>query len=122
MAAVIIKILGETYLKTPNTTDEWVEISRKFKERENLPNGLEGVDGKHIVLRQPKSSGSHYRNYKGTDSIILLAIVGPEYELLFVNVGVNGRNSDGGNWSESRLKNGLEKNTLNLPDPAPLPG
>ena len=35
---------------------------------------------------------------------------------------MNGRNSDGGNWSQSRLKNGLEKNTLNLPDPTPLPG
>ena len=33
VAAAIIKILGETYLKTPNTTDEWVKISRKFKER-----------------------------------------------------------------------------------------
>ena len=46
-------------------------------------------------------------------------MVGPEYEFLFVDVGMNGRNSDGGNWSQSRLRNGLEKNTLNLPDPAP---
>ena len=43
-------------------------------------------------------------------------MVGPEYELLFVDVGMNGRNSDGENWSQSRLKNGLEKNTLNLPN------
>ena len=57
--AAIIKILGETYLKTPNTTDEWVKILRKFKERWNFPNGLGGVDGKHIVLQQPKSSGLH---------------------------------------------------------------
>ena len=35
---------------------------------------------------------------------------------------MNGRNSDGGNWSQGRLKNGLEKNTLNLPDPTPLHG
>ena len=46
------------------------------------------------MLQQPKSSGSHYRNYKGTDSIILLAMVGTEYEFLFVDVGMNGRNSD----------------------------
>ena len=76
----------------------------------------------NIVLQQPKSSGSHYQNYKGTDSIILLAMVGPENEFLFVDVGMNGRNSDGGNWSQSRLKNGFEKNILNLPDPTPFPG
>ena len=46
------------------------------------------------MLQQPKSSGSHYRNYKGTDSIILLAMVGTEYEFLFDDVGMNGRNSD----------------------------
>ena len=112
VAAAIIKILGETYLKTPNNTDEWVKISRKFKENWDFPNGLGGVDGKYIVLQQPKSSGSHYRNYKGTDSIILLAMVGPEYEFLFVDIGMNGRNPDGGNWNK----------TLNLPDPTPLPG
>ena len=122
VAAAIITILGDTYLKTLNTTDEWIKISRKFKERWNFRNGLGGVDGKHILLQQPKSSGSHYRNYKGTNSIILLAMVGPEYEFLFVDVGINGRNSDGGNSSQSHLKNGLEKNTLNLSDPTPLPG
>ena len=56
-----------------------MKISRKFKERWNFQNGLGGVDGKHIMLQHPKSSGSHYRNSKGTDSIILLAMVGPEY-------------------------------------------
>ena len=30
-------------------------------------------DAKQTVLEQPKNSGSHYRNYKGTDSIILMA-------------------------------------------------
>ena len=68
VAAAIIKILGETYLKIPNTTDEWVTISQKFKEPGNFPNGLGCVDGKYIVLQQSKSSGSHYRNYKGTES------------------------------------------------------
>ena len=49
-------------------------------------------------------------------------MVGPEYKFLFVDVGMNGRNSDGGNWSQSRLKDDLKKNKLNLPDPTPLPG
>ena len=95
-----------------------------LKNRESLKNiGIfQMVNGKHIVLQQPKSSGSHYQNYKGIDSIVLLAMVGPEYEFLFVDVVINGRNSDGGNWSQSPLRNGLEKNTLNLPDSMPLPG
>ena len=43
-------------------------------------------------MQQPDKSGSHYRNYKGTDSIVLMAMVGPEYEFLYVEVGANGRN------------------------------
>ena len=46
VAAAIIKILRETL----NTTNEWIKISRKFKERWNFPHGLGSVDGKHIVL------------------------------------------------------------------------
>ena len=73
----IIKILGKTYLNTPTATDEWRKISQK--ERWNFANGIGAVDGKHI-LQQPIDSGSHYGNYEGTDSIILLAMSGPEYE------------------------------------------
>ena len=78
------------------------------------------VDGKHVILQQPCNSGSHYRNYKGTDSIILMAVVGPEYQFLFADVGMNGRNSDGGNWLQSPMRKALEKNTLSLPKPKPL--
>ena len=62
-----------------------------LKCRESLKNiGIfQMVNDKHIVLQQPKSSGSHYRNYKGIDSITLLTMVGPEYEFLFVDVGIN---------------------------------
>ena len=73
-------------------------------------------------MKQPFNSGSHYKNYKGTDSIILLVIIGPEYEFLYVDVGVNGRNTDGGIWSKCALKNALEQNTLNVPTPTILPG
>ena len=122
VCAAIIDVLGKYHFKTPKTTEEWMEIAEKFYVGWNFPNGLGGVDGKHIVLQQPKNSGSHYRNYKGSDSIILMGMVGPEYEFLFADVGMNGRNSDGGNWSQSPLKLALESGALNLPEPTPLPG
>lgn len=118
----IINRLGRTYLKTPTSENEWIEISEKFGERWNFPNGIGALDGKHIVMQQPDKSGSHYRNYKGTDSIVLMAMVGPEYEFLYAEVGANGRNSDGGIWDQSKLKEMLEKESLNLPVPRPLPG
>ena len=118
--AIIEEMQGE-YLKTPNTASKWLEIWEKFSQRWIFPNTIGAIDGKHIVLKQQRSnSGSHYRNYKGSDSIILLAVVGPEYEFLYAEVGMNGRNSDGGAWAQSPLKMALEDNTLNIPKPTPL--
>ena len=51
-----------------------------------------------------------------------MEMIGPEYEFLFANVGMNGRNSDSGNWSQSPLNLSLESGLLNLPDPTALPG
>ena len=118
----IIRRLGPKYLSTPSSKEEWDEISDKFNERWNFPNGIGALDGKHIVMQQPWNSGSRYRNYKGTDSLVLMALVGPEYEFLFVEVGANGRNSDGGIWDKCALKQAIEKGTLNLPDKKQLPG
>ena len=120
VAEAIIEEMQEEYLKTPKTASKWLEISEKFSQRWNFPNTIGAIDGKHIVLEQPSNSGSHYRNYKGSDSIILLAVVGPEYEFLYAEVGMNGRNSDGGAWAQSPLKMALENNTLNVPKSTPL--
>ena len=104
---------------TPKTKDAWLDISHKFLLRWNRY--CHAIDGKHIVIEQPSNSGSHYRNYKGTDSIILMGMIGPEYEFLYVDVGINGRNSDGGIWANCPLKFALESNAVNIPDPTPLP-
>ena len=111
----------KNHFSTPKTKDAWLNISKKFLLRWNFPNGIGAVDGKHIVIEQPSNSGSHFRNYKGTDSIILMGMIGPEYEFLFADVGINGRNSDGGIWAGCSLKYALESNTINIPEPLPLP-
>lgn len=113
----IIEELRIEYLTTPNTEDAWLNISKKFLLRWNFG----AIDGKHIVIEQPSHSGSHYRNYKGTDSIVLMGMIGQEYEFLFVDVGINCRNSDGGTWGNCALKFALESNRTNLPASTPLP-
>ena len=105
VANAIITEMQKTYLKTPTNENVWIEIS-DFFQRWNFPNLTGAINGKHVLLEQPKQSGSPYRNYKGTDNI-LMAVVGPEYEFLFKDGGMNGRNSDGGNWSRSSMKKAL---------------
>lgn len=62
VCTAIIEILGPDHLNTPRSKVKWLEISMKFEERWNFPNGIGAVDGKHIVMEQPINSGSHYRN------------------------------------------------------------
>ena len=93
----IYEVMGSLYLKTPNSAEEWEIISNKFEERCNLPNILGAVDGKRIQLEQPMNSGSRFHDYKGNDNILLMAAIGPEYEFINVDVGMNGQMSDSGN-------------------------
>ena len=50
-----------------------------------------------------------------------MGMVGPEYEFLYVDVGINGRNSDAGIWGNCSRNEALENDTINIPDPIPLP-
>lgn len=50
-----------------------------------------------------------------------MAIADAEYQLLYIDVGCNGRVSDGGVFGKSTFQYALDNNTLNLPTPQPLP-
>lgn len=75
------------------------------------------MDGKHIVIKQPTNSGSYFFNYKGTFSVVLLALVDADYKFLYVDVGCNGRISDGGVFRNSTLSRAMEENLLQVPSP-----
>lgn len=106
----------------PATDQEWRDVSSTFEQRWNFPNCLGAIDGKHIEIKKPRRSGSYYYNYKHTFSVVLLALVNADCEFLMVNVGANGRVSDGGVFANSSFSNRLNDNALHIPEPSPLPG
>ncbi|CAM4571098.1 unnamed protein product [Leuciscus chuanchicus] len=113
--------LAEDYMAVP-TTDDWRSIAEGFQERWNFPLCIGAVDGKHVVMKAPPNSGSQFHNYKGTFSIVLLAIVDAKYRFWVIDVGGYGRTSDGGILANSAFGQALRAGTLHLPPDHPLPG
>lgn len=104
----------------PGSEAEWLAIERKFEEKPNFPHCLGSIDGKHVVFQATFNSGSDYYNYKGTFSIVLLAVVDSDYKFIFANVGCQGRISDGGVFKNTSFYKKLVNNELNLPSDMPL--
>ena len=51
-----------------------------------------------------------------------MALVDNDYKFLYVDIGCNGRVSDGGVFRGCTLQQSLEQQTANIPPPSPLPG
>lgn len=96
-------------------SEEWNIIEKGFQFRWNFPGCYGAIDGKHVVMKAPPNSGSDFFNYKGTFSIVLLAVVDHNYCFRYIDVGASGRSSDGGIFRNSSFKTALENNLLNLP-------
>ncbi|XP_036321252.1 protein ALP1-like [Rhagoletis pomonella] len=73
-------------------------------------------------MEAPTRCGSTYFNYKGTHSIVLMAIADAEYKFVYIDVGCNGRVSDGGVFGKSTFQHALNMNSLGLPSSRPLEG
>ncbi|GFW59698.1 DDE Tnp4 domain-containing protein [Trichonephila clavipes] len=108
-------------LAKPDQT-KWMDIAEAYYEQWQFPNCLGAIDGKHVLMQAPPKSGSHFHNYKGTFSIILLACIDANYKFVLVDIGAEGHNSDGGVFRNSIFGQSLEKGTLQLPFPLAIPG
>ena len=75
------------------------------------------IDGKHVTIRAPDNSGSDYFNYKGS-----LALFCWQKNFIFVNVGCQGRISDGGVFSNTSIYDKIQRGELDLPRSSRLPG
>lgn len=104
----------------PQTTEEWIYLSNEYNNKWNFPNCIGALDGKHVVLSAPFNSGSEYINYKGTFSIVMMALVDADYCFSYVDIGCQGRISDGGVFRNTSLFKKMEEGDLNLPSPHPI--
>ncbi|KAG1657412.1 Protein ALP1-like [Nymphon striatum] len=106
------------YLRKPNA-EEWQSIAKLFDDRWNFPNCIGAIDGKHVTIQAPPCSGSDYFNYKGHFSVVLMATCDAKYSFTMVDIGSNGRGSDGAVFAESSLS---DSTNLDLPPPCRVPG
>jgi hypothetical protein len=107
--------------QVPRTEDEWLTVAKFFSNRWNFPNCVGALDGKHVVVLKPAKSGSMFRNYKQTFSIVLMAVVDAKYRFMYVNVGAQGRISDGGVYGQSSFAEAFDNNGLGVPQLCVLP-
>jgi len=104
-----------------STEEIFQEIAKDFNIRWNFPNCVGSIDGKHIRIKCPPNSGSHYFNYKPYHCIVLQAVVGANLKFVTVDIGAYGKQSDGGLFPYSALYQSLETRSLKLPEDTVLP-
>ena len=105
------------YLKAPTSKNKRKKVANDFEKRWNFHNCLGAIDGKHVVIQAPQCAGSIYYKYKGTHSIVLMAVVNANYHFTLVDIGDVGRQSDGGVFSASNLGFAMNNGKLPIPDP-----
>lgn len=105
----------------PPTEEMWKNVAAKYKKKMwHFPNCIGAFDVKHINIQYPINAGSTYYNYKGSHSVVLLALVDADYKFIAIDVSSYGRNSAGGIFSQSVIGQKLNNKTLNVPEPTPL--
>lgn len=114
--------MGPLYMRAPESAEDWKLISANFWQKWQFPFCLGALDGKHIVMMKPWNSGSLYFNYKGTCSIVLMALVDANLQFIAIDTGSYGRNSDGGIFSRSPLGKRFAQGTFNFPSADHFPG
>lgn len=108
-------------LQVPSNQKQWKEIELVFPIRWNFPGCIGAIDSKHIYIKAPNDTPDYF-NYKGRNSIILLALIYDNFFFTHVDVGWNGRASDGGVFANSTLGTSKAWNYLDIQSNAVIVG
>lgn len=112
----------QKYVSPPKTEGDWKNISNEFEKVWNMPHCIGALDGKHIQIQCPNGTGSLYHNYKGTFSLVLMAVCDARYCFSLVDIGAYGSNNDAGVWNSSEMGKKFASGEMNLPQPDAIPG
>jgi len=115
----IWKVLQPEYLVTPSSEEKWLAVAEGFAKKWDYPFALGAIDGKHCVVQAFDNTGSLFHNYKGTFSLVLMAICDADLKFLYVDIGQPGSRSDAGIWADCTFNQLLLKDELNLPKTSP---
>ena len=88
-------VLAPIYMPVPSE-DKWKSIADEFYKRQNFPNCIGAIDGKHVMIQCPFNSGSLFYNYKSYFTIVLLAVASADYRFVMVDVGAYRSSNDSG--------------------------
>lgn len=94
-----------------------MKVAQEFEEHWDFPNCIGAIDGKRVNIRKPSGSGSFYFNYKKSFCIAMMAVANAKHEILMVDVGINGRMSDGGVIRHTKFGEMFLCNSLGIPEP-----
>lgn len=121
-AAIWTVLMERGVLNVPTTQQEWKEVAHLFEKEWDFPNCVGAIDGKHVLMQAPARAGSSFFNYKGTHSIVLMAVCDAHYKFLMVDIGDRGRESDGSVFASCNIGQAINERRLNLPEGRVLDG
>ena len=83
-----------------------------MKKEWDFPNCVGAIDGKHIVMQAPARAGSSFYNYKGSHSVVLMAVCDAHYKFLMFDIGDSGCESDGSVFASCNIGQSIDENRL----------